>query len=48
MLESLILCALGVWFALALRSCIRRRDGGCGGGCAGCRRCKGCGHPDCG
>ena len=31
MLEVLILAALGVWLALALRSCLRRRGKGCGG-----------------
>ena len=39
MLEVLILAALGVWLALALRSCLRRRKG-CGG-CDGC--CDRCG-----
>ena len=40
MLELLILAGLGIWLALALRSC-RRRRGGCGGNCAGCsRRCR--------
>lgn len=37
MLEVLILAALGVWLALALRSCLRRRGKGCG--C--CDRCGG-------
>ena len=40
MLEVLILAALGVWLALALRSCLRRRGKGCGG-CDGC--CDRCG-----
>ena len=35
MLEVLILAALGVWLALALRSGLRRRGTGCGG-CEGC------------
>ena len=40
MLELLILAGLGIWLALALRSC-RRHKGGCGGNCAGCsRRCR--------
>ena len=39
MLEGIILLGLGVWLALALRSCVRRK-GGCGGDCAHCsRRC---------
>ena len=29
MLEVLILAALGIWLALALRSCLRRRGKGC-------------------
>ena len=37
MLEVLILAALGVWLALALRGCRRRK------GCGGCTRCSGCG-----
>ena len=40
MLEVLILAALGIWLALALRSCLRRRGKGCGG-CDGC--CDRCG-----
>ena len=36
MLEVLILAALGVWLALALRSCLRRRGKGCGGPRSGC------------
>jgi len=43
MLEVLILAALGVWLALALRSCLRRRGKGCGG-CDGC--CDRCGGAD--
>ncbi len=37
MLEGLILLALGVWLALALRSCLR--SGGCGGDCSSCAGC---------
>ncbi len=37
MLEFLILAALGVWLALALRACRRRK--GCGGDCANCHGC---------
>ena len=33
-MELLILAGLGVWLALALRSCFRRK-GGCGGCCGG-------------
>ena len=41
MLEVLILAGLGVWLALALRSCLRRRGKG-GGGSDGCSdRCGG-------
>lgn len=40
MLELLILAALGLWLAAALRAC-RRQKGGCGGDCA---RCAGCGQ----
>lgn len=38
MLEILILTALGLWLALALRAC--RRRGGCGGDCARCTGCR--------
>ncbi len=38
MLEILILAGLGLWLALALRSC-RRRNKTCGGDCASCRGC---------
>lgn len=39
-MELLILAGLGVWLALALRSCWKHR-GGCGCGCAGdCTSCK--------
>ncbi len=37
MLELLILSGLGLWLALALRSC-RRRGGGCSGDCTRCSR----------
>lgn len=37
MLEFLILALLGVWLALALRSC-HRRKGGCGGDCSACQK----------
>ena len=39
MLESLILAALGLWLALALRAC-RCQKGGCGGDCARCSGCR--------
>ena len=39
MLEVLILAALGVWLALALRSCLRRRGKGCGGCDGNCGHC---------
>ncbi len=39
MLEILILTALSLWLALALRAC-RRRRGGCGGDCARCTGCR--------
>nr|WP_325253781.1 hypothetical protein [uncultured Oscillibacter sp.] len=39
MLEILILAGLGLWLALALRSC-RRRNKTCGGDCASCRGCR--------
>lgn len=38
MLELLILTALGLWLAAALRFC-RRQKSGCGGNCARCSRC---------
>lgn len=38
-MELLILMGLGVWLALALRSCVRHK-GGCGGTCDGC--CQSC------
>ena len=41
MLEVLILAALGVWLALALRSCLRRIVMGCGGFYGCCDRCGG-------
>ena len=39
-MELLILAGLGVWLALALRSCFRRKGGcgGCSGGC--CASCE--------
>ncbi|WP_455581466.1 FeoB-associated Cys-rich membrane protein [Dysosmobacter sp.] len=37
-MELFILAGLGLWLALALRSCVRRK-GGCGGDCAHCRGC---------
>lgn len=37
MLELVILAVLGVWLALAVRSCLRRRGkGGCDGCCDRC------------
>lgn len=42
MLEALILAGLGVWLFLALRACLRRGRGGCGGDCRSC--CGGCGR----
>ncbi len=40
MLEGIILAALALWLVLALRSCFRRKGGGCGGDCAHCsHRC---------
>lgn len=39
MLEFVILSALGLWLALALRAC-RRSKGSCGGDCARCRGCR--------
>lgn len=39
MLELLILAALGLWLAAALRAC-RRQKGGCGGDCAHCPGCR--------
>lgn len=39
MLELLILAALGLWLALALRACRRQKDG-CGGDCAHCPGCR--------
>ncbi|WP_295743332.1 hypothetical protein [uncultured Oscillibacter sp.] len=39
MLEFLILAGLGLWLALALRSC-RRHHGTCGGDCTRCTGCR--------
>ena len=46
MLEVLILAALGVWLALALRSCLRRRGKGWGGCVGWCARGGGAGRRD--
>ncbi len=39
--DLIIILILAAFAGFALHSCLRRKDGGCGGSCDGCKQCGG-------